>query len=84
MAMGSPLTRAREFHWNAAEAAERAESLRMPVWIAWPKKPCGRETDLTQQGVKDTGLAAGLVDHKICAIGDVWSGTEFSRRKSGD
>ena len=52
------------------------------VWIAWPKKASGVVTDLTQPHIRKTGLAAGLVDYKICAIDKTWSGLLFTRRKS--
>ena len=52
------------------------------VWIAWPKKASGVVTDLTQPYVQETGLAAGLVDYKICAIDKTWAGLLFTRRKS--
>ena len=52
------------------------------VWIAWPKKASGVVTDLTQPHVRKAGLAAGLVDYKICAIDKTWSGLLFTRRKS--
>jgi hypothetical protein len=44
------------------------------LWIAWPKKASGRRTDLTEGVVRDHALAAGLVDNKVCAIDEVWSG----------
>jgi hypothetical protein len=44
------------------------------LWVAWPKKASGVKTDLTEDRVRDVGLAAGLVDNKVCAIDDVWSG----------
>jgi len=53
------------------------------MWIAWPKKGSRLATDLTQQDVREVGLAAGLVDFKICAIDDTWSGLCFTRRKAG-
>ena len=43
-------------------------------WIAWPKKASGVETDVTENTVRDIALAEGLVDNKVCAIDDVWSG----------
>jgi hypothetical protein len=52
-----------------------------PVWIAWPKKASGMGSDLTQQLVREVGLAAGLVDYKICSIDKIWSGLLFTRRK---
>ena len=47
------------------------------LWVAWPKKSSGVITDLSENGVRTIGLAAGLVDVKICAIDDVWSGLKF-------
>jgi hypothetical protein len=46
-------------------------------WMAWPKKASGRATDVTENAVRAIGLAAGLVDNKVCAIDDVWSGLRF-------
>ena len=51
------------------------------LWIAWPKKTSAVDSDLTQAQVREVGLAAGLVDYKICAIDSRWSGLLFSRRK---
>jgi hypothetical protein len=50
------------------------------LWIAWPKKASGVATDLTENLVRDIGLAAGLVDVKVCAIDDTWSGLKFVYR----
>ena len=58
-------------------AVRAAES---PVWIAWPKKSSGVESDLTQQIVRRTAEAAGLVDYKIIAIDPTWSGLLFTGR----
>jgi hypothetical protein len=44
------------------------------LWVAWPKKASGIETDLSEDDVREHGLAAGLVDNKVCAIDEVWSG----------
>jgi hypothetical protein len=44
------------------------------LWIAWPKKSSGVPTDLTENVVRDIGLAAGVVDNKVCAIDETWSG----------
>jgi hypothetical protein len=52
------------------------------LWIAWPKKASGMATDLTENDVRDAGLANGLVDYKVCAINETWSGLKFARRKS--
>ena len=50
------------------------------IWIAWPKKSSGVATDLSEQRVREIGLNAGLVDVKICAIDDTWSGLKFVYR----
>jgi len=51
------------------------------VWIAWPKKASGVSTDLAEDVVRHYGLAAGLVDHKVCAIDATWSGLRFALRR---
>lgn len=52
-----------------------------PMWIAWPKQASGMKTDLTQQYLREAGLAVGLVDYKVCAIDATWSGLLFKRRR---
>ena len=52
------------------------------LWIAWPKKASGTPTDLVEDLVRNAGLAHGLVDYKVCAINETWSGLKFARRKS--
>ncbi|MGH7482782.1 MAG: DUF3052 family protein [Longimicrobiales bacterium] len=47
------------------------------IWVSWPKKPSGVETDVTEDVVRQSGLSAGLVDVKVCAIDAVWSGLKF-------
>jgi hypothetical protein len=47
------------------------------LWIAWPKKSSGRATDLTEDIVRQVGLESGLVDVKVCAVDDTWSGLKF-------
>jgi hypothetical protein len=47
------------------------------LWVAWPKKSSGVITDLSETNVRSIGLASGLVDVKVCAIDDVWSGLKF-------
>jgi len=47
------------------------------VWVAWPKKASGVPTDLNENLIREIGLAAGLVDNKVCAIDDTWSGLRF-------
>jgi hypothetical protein len=47
------------------------------LWVSWPKKASGVATDLTENPVREIGLKAGLVDIKVCAVTDVWSGLKF-------
>ncbi|HEY6401952.1 MAG TPA: hypothetical protein VI479_11115 [Blastocatellia bacterium] len=51
------------------------------LWIAWPKKASGVASDMTETVVRETGLASGLVDYKVCAIDATWSGLKFAKRK---
>ena len=50
------------------------------LWVSWPKKSSGVSTDVSENIVRDFGLAAGLVDVKICAVNEVWSGLKFVYR----
>jgi hypothetical protein len=47
------------------------------LWISWPKKSSGVATDLTENIVREIGLDAGLVDNKVCAVDETWSGLRF-------
>ena len=69
-----------ELHGKIEKMAARTGLGR--IWIAWPKKASGKVTDLSQTHVRKSGLAAGLVDYKICSIDSTWSGLLFTRRKS--
>jgi Protein of unknown function (DUF3052) len=51
------------------------------LWIAWPKRSAGRPTDMTDQAVRDVALPTGLVDNKVCAIDDTWSGLRLVIRR---
>jgi hypothetical protein len=51
------------------------------LWIAWPKKSSPLAADVGEGDVRAAGLAAGLVDFKVCAIDLDWSGLRFSRRR---
>jgi hypothetical protein len=51
------------------------------LWIAWPKRSSGVSTDLTEDVLREVGLPQGLVDTKVCAIDDTWSGLRFVIRK---
>jgi hypothetical protein len=52
------------------------------LWIAWPKRTAGVATDLTEGVVREIGLAHGLVDNKVCAVDDIWSGLRFVYRRT--
>src|SRR6185503_10834025 len=58
-----------------------ARLVRGSMWICWPKKASGLGADLSENDVRDAGLAVGLVDYKICAVDATWSGLLFTRRK---
>jgi hypothetical protein len=51
------------------------------VWIAWPKKASGVPTDITEDTVREIALPLGLVDVKVCAIDETWSGLKLMWRK---
>jgi hypothetical protein len=59
--------------WPAARALAPAGML----WVSWPKKSSGVATDLTEDVIRQSGLDAGLVDIKVCAVTEVWSGLKF-------
>jgi hypothetical protein len=50
------------------------------VWVCWPKKASRVKTDLDENAVRELGLAAGVVDVKVAAVDDTWSGLKFVRR----
>jgi hypothetical protein len=70
-----------------AELEQRLPRLRAALapagglWIAWPKRTSGVPTDLSDGVVREVGLAAGLVDNKVCAIDATWSGLRFVFRR---
>jgi hypothetical protein len=51
------------------------------LWFAWPKRASGVATDLTEDVIRDHALAAGLVDNKVCAVDDTWSGLRIVHRR---
>jgi len=74
------------FHTEAATYARRLPVLldhtvvNGMVWVCWPKKSSGVATDLTENLVRDIGLAAGVVDVKVAAVDETWSALKFVRR----
>jgi len=59
------------------ETAARAVHPAGSVWVAWPKRSSGIETDLNENVLRDVCLPHGLVDNKVCAVDDDWSGLRF-------
>jgi hypothetical protein len=51
------------------------------LWVAWPKKSSGVATDVTEDSIREVALPLGLVDNKVCAVTDVWSGLRLVWRK---
>jgi hypothetical protein len=51
------------------------------LWVAWPKRSSGVETDLDENAVRKVGLPKELVDNKVCAIDETWSGLRFVVRR---
>jgi hypothetical protein len=52
------------------------------LWMAWPKRSSRVETDLSEDVMREVALPAGLVDTKVCAIDETWSGLRLTRRRS--
>jgi hypothetical protein len=62
-----------------ADARDRAGRM---AWIAWPKRSSGVASDITEDVIRDVVLPIGLVDVKVCAIDDTWSGLKLVIRRS--
>jgi hypothetical protein len=75
------------FHTARDELAHRLPALMRAVhvdgglWVAWPKRAAGVATDITEDVVREVALPTGLVDVKVCAIDDTWSGLRLCLRK---
>lgn len=75
------------FHTRRTDFAKRLPTLMKALppdgslWIAWPKKASGVSTDITEDTVREVALPTGLVDNKVCAIDDTWSGLRLVLRK---
>ena len=78
-----PLDMVHLFATHAAALAVKLRAYRKAIapdgmiWVSWPKKSSGVASDLTDVVVRDTALPLGLVDIKVCAIDEVWSGLKF-------
>jgi hypothetical protein len=83
VAKGGPLDFAMIFVKTSAELKEHfprfAKQLAPAgmVWVSWPKKTSGLTSDLNENEVRRIGLEAGLVDVKVCAVSEIWSGLKF-------
>jgi hypothetical protein len=51
------------------------------IWVSWPKKSSGVTSDITEDVVREVALPLGLVDIKVCAVDEVWSGLKLMIRK---
>ncbi len=51
------------------------------IWVSWPKKASGVQTDMTEGAIREAALPLGLVDVKVCAVDDTWSGLKLVIRK---
>jgi len=67
-----------ERHWPKVTKALVANG---GFWVAWPKKAAKVPTDMTEDVVREVALPRGLVDNKVCAIDEVWSGLRLVVRK---
>jgi hypothetical protein len=74
------------FFTDAAELDRRLDGLARAIypdgglWIAWPKRASGVATDITEDVIRELALPRGLVDNKVCAIDDTWSGLRIVHR----
>jgi len=63
-------------------AVLRAREERGALWIAWPKRSSGVQSDLAERDVRAIGLATGLVDNKVCAVDEVWAALRFVAQRT--
>ncbi len=77
-------------HLFATRKARLAKSLRTvlarlkpdgAIWVSWPKKSSGVPADITEDTIREIALPLGLVDIKVCAVDDTWSGLKLVIRK---
>lgn len=75
------------FHTSRAAMTKRLPTLMRALhvdgglWISWPKKSSGVPTDITEDTIREVALPTGLVDVKVCAVDDTWSGLRLCLRK---
>jgi hypothetical protein len=63
-------------------AARKSMTPAAGLWIAWPKRASGVATDMTEEAIREVALPTGLVDNKVCAIDESWSGLRLVIRRS--
>jgi len=66
---------------RALKSTLKAMRSNAAVWVSWPKKSSGVATDVTEDTIRAVALPMGLVDVKVCAVDDVWSGLKLVVRK---
>jgi hypothetical protein len=75
------------FHMARADLATRLPVLMRALhvdgglWVSWPKRASGMTTDITEDVIREVALPMGLVDVKVCAVDDTWSGLRLCLRK---
>jgi hypothetical protein len=75
------------FATSASELKRKLESYRKKIvpggviWVSWPKKSSGVKSDITEDTIRDVALPMGLVDVKVCAVDEVWSGLKLVIRR---
>ena len=76
------------FATSASQLKSKLESVRKRIvpggviWISWPKKSSGVTSDITEDTIRDLALPMGLVDVKVCAVDEVWSGLKLMIRRT--
>jgi hypothetical protein len=76
------------FATSAAQLKSKLESVRKRIvpggviWVSWPKKSSGVTSDITEDTIRDLALPMGLVDVKVCAVDEVWSGLKLVIRRT--
>jgi len=76
------------FATSASQLKSKLESVRKRIvpggviWVSWPKKSSGVTSDITEDTIRDLALPMGLVDVKVCAVDEVWSGLKLVIRRT--
>jgi hypothetical protein len=66
---------------SALARARKAMATDGVIWVSWPKKASGVKTDITEDTIREVAFPLELVDIKVCAVSDVWSGLKLMIRK---